>query len=427
MSESFLHYIWQCQYFNKEALATSAGEEIRVFKAGILNTDAGPDFSEAKIRIGNIEWAGNVEIHINSSDWISHKHNQDNAYENVILHVVWNNDKEIVRKDGSSIPTVELKEIVEDSLIRGFKKLINSPHSIPCSQSFSQIDSITRLSMLDKALMQRLETKAEVVSELVSRNKGDWEETFYQTLARNFGFKVNADPFFQLAKSLPYKIIQKQSSNLHQIEALLFGQAGMLETKTKDEYHSLIYREYQLLKVKYSLATSRLNAAQWKFLRLRPANFPTLRIAQFAALLFSQKNIFSKILELDSYQSLKMILEVAQSEYWQIHYRFGKKALEKVPCLGESSFQNILINSVVPFFVAYGKAKDDTSYLDRAMSFLEHIPAEKNKITRAWGELGISVKTSFDSQALIEQYNNFCQKRQCLNCAIGASLLKPAS
>lgn len=427
MSESFLHYIWQCQYFNKEALATSVGEEISVFKAGILNTDAGPDFSQAKIRIGDIEWAGNVEIHINSSDWISHKHNQDNAYENVILHVVWNNDKEILRKDGSSIPTLELKKIVEDSLIRGFKKLINSPHSIPCSQSFSQIDSITRLSMLDKALTQRLETKAAVVSELLSRNKGDWEETFYQTLARNFGFKVNADPFSQLAKSLPYKIIQRQNSNLHQIEALLFGQAGMLETKTKDEYHSLIYREYQLLKVKYSLATSRLNAAQWKFLRLRPANFPTLRIAQFAALLFSQKNIFSKILELDSYQSFKMMLEVTQSEYWQTHYRFGKKALEKVPCLGESSFQNVLINSVVPFFVAYGKAKDDTSYLDRAMSFLEHIPAEKNKITRAWGELGISVKTSFDSQALIEQYNNFCQKRQCLNCAIGASLLKPAS
>ena len=426
MSESFLHYIWQCQYFNKEAV-TSGGEEISVFKAGILNTDAGPDFSQAKIRIGDIEWAGNVEIHINSSDWISHKHNQDNAYENVILHVVWNNDKEILRKDGSSIPTLELKKIVEDSLIRGFKKLINSPHSIPCSQSFSQIDSITRLSMLDKALTQRLETKAAVVSELLSRNKGDWEETFYQTLARNFGFKVNADPFSQLAKSLPYKIIQRQNSNLHQIEALLFGQAGMLETKTKDEYHSLIYREYQLLKVKYSLAASRLNAAQWKFLRLRPANFPTLRIAQFAALLFSQKNIFSKILELDSYQSFKMILEVTQSAYWQTHYRFGKKALEKVPCLGESSFQNVLINSVVPFFVAYGKAKDDTSYLDRAMSFLEHIPAEKNKITRAWGELGISVKTSFDSQALIEQYNNFCQKRQCLNCAIGASLLKPAS
>jgi len=424
MNESFLHYLWQFQYFDKNELLTSQGEPISILKIGHLNSNAGPDFSDAKIKIDGIEWAGTVEIHIKSSDWYAHHHQMDNAYENVVLHVVWENDKPICRQDKTLIPTLELKKRVDVSLLKEYKKLINSPHFIACEKSFARVDDLVKLSMFDKALMQRLENKASHVYEILKLNNGDWDETCYQLLAKNFGFKVNADPFYQLAKSLPYKIIQKQNSLL-QVEALLFGQAGMLETKTKEEYITSIFQEYKLLAQKYSLLESRLKPSQWRFLRLRPANFPTVRIAQFASLLYSSKNIFSQLISANSFSSIQKLLSVDQSAYWNIHYRFGKKAKDSVPNIGESSIQNIIINTVAPLLVAYGKYKDDQLFIDRAIELLQQLPAEQNKITRTWSELGLKVKTSFDSQALIELYNNFCQKRQCLNCSVGISLLKP--
>lgn len=424
MSESFLHYLWQFQYFDRKDLLTTEGEQLAVLKTGLLNTNAGPDFFNAKINIGSIEWAGNVEIHIKSSDWFTHHHETDAAYNNVILHVVWENDKP-VGQNGTSIPTLELKDRVDPSLLKEYKKLINSPASIPCEKSLPSVEELIKLSMLDKALMQRLESKAGLVKDLLNLNNNDWDETTYQLLAKNFGFKVNADPFFQLSKVLPYKIMQKQSSLL-QAEALLFGQAGMLETKTKDEYISLIFREYNLLSQKYALHDWRLNAGQWRFLRLRPANFPTIRIAQFASMLFHSKNIFSQLMSAESYLSIRKIIEQHQSEYWRTHYRFGKKAKGSVSELGDASIENIVINTVAPLLVAYGKHKDEQVYIDRAIDLLQQLPAEQNKITRAWGELNWKVKNAFDSQASIELYNNFCQKRQCLNCNIGISILKPA-
>jgi hypothetical protein len=279
--------------------------------------------------------------------------------------------------------------------------------------------------MMERALMQRLEDKASLVNELLKLNQGDWEETCYQLLAKNFGFKVNSDPFYQLARSLPYKIIQKQSSLL-QVEALLFGQGGMLETKTKDEYITSLFKEYKLLAQKYQLKEYRLNPAQWRFLRLRPANFPTVRIAQFAALLYSTKNIFSQLVCEASGSSIQKLLEVDQSAYWCDHYRFGKRA-GSVPTIGESSIQNIIINTVAPLLVAYGKYKDEQSYVDKAVELLQQLPSEQNKITRTWDSLGLKVKTAFDSQSLIELFNNFCQKRQCLNCSVGISILKSKS
>lgn len=425
MNESFLHYIWQFQYFDKTDLQTLNGESLSIFKTGVHNNNAGPDFSQAKIKIGVIEWVGNVEIHTKSSEWLNHKHNSDKAYENVILHVVWENDAEIRRGDGSIIPALELRGRVEEPMIKAYKKLVNSSASIPCEKSFPLVSDLIKLSMLDQALMQRLEDKAKIVHQLVKSNNGDWEETAYQLLLNNFGFKINAAPFLQLAKSLPYKIIQKHSSNLTQMEALFFGQAGMLETKTKDEYISLLYREYEFLSKKYSLYESRLNPAQWKFLRLRPANFPTLRIAQLSSVLYSKKNLLSSFIEARSYNQLANIFEASPSPYWRTHYHFTKKSKALVPDLGLSSKQNLLINTVVPLLVAYSKAKDEPRLMDRAQEILQHVPAETNRITKVWTGLSVSVKSAFDSQALIEQYNNLCQKRQCLNCAVGASLLKP--
>jgi len=423
MNESFIHYLWQFQYFERDALSTADGEQLRVLKTGTPNTNAGPDFFNAKVNIDGIELIGNVEIHIKSSDWFAHHHEKDAAYNNVILHVVWENDIP-VKQNGTSIPTLELKSKVDQSLLQQYKKLINSPTSIACEKSFPEVDDLVKLTMLDKALMQRLEKKANQVNELLKFNHNDWDETTYQLFARNFGFKVNADPFSQLSKALPYKVVQKQSSVL-QVEALLFGQAGMLETKTKDEYISLLFREYHLLAQKYALYEQRLSASQWRFLRLRPANFPTLRIAQFAAMLFHTKNIFSQLISVGSYVGMQKIIEQNQSGYWQTHYRFGRKAKGRVAAFGEASVENVVINTVAPLLVAYGKYKDEQAFVDLAVELLQQLPAEQNKITKEWNDLGLKIKNAFDSQGSIELRNEFCEKRQCLNCNIGVALLKP--
>jgi hypothetical protein len=425
MNESFLHYLWQFQYFDKSELKTAEGESVTVFKPGFLNSNAGPDFSQGKIKIGSIEWAGSVEIHIKSSGWKDHHHDDDAAYENVILHVVWQNDKPVVRKDGSVLPTIELRNRVNESLITEYKKLINSSFAIPCSKLLPRVTDITKLSMLDKALVERLEGKSFFVKELLKKNNSDWNETCYQLLAKNFGFKVNSDPFLQLTQNLPYKILLKHSNNSLQGEALLFGVAGFLEGGMKDDYFTSLQKEFKILSAKYQLDRKKLNPAQWKFLRLRPANFPTIRIAQFAAMIVNSPNIFSKLLDANGYKELKEIFKADQTSYWHSHYRFGKKSKSSVYDLGMMSIDNLIINSVAPLLVAYGIEHAETSYIDKAQQILQQMPAEGNKIIRSWNDLNWKVKNAFDSQALIQLYNNYCQERNCLNCVIGTSLLKP--
>jgi len=427
VNESFLHYLWQFQYFDKKDLKTTTDERISILKPGILNSNAGPDFSDVKIKVSEIDWVGCVEIHVQSSGWYEHKHHQDKAYENVVLHVVWEENKPVYREDGTRIPTLQLKERVEPNLIKSYQKLINNPSSIPCEKSFSQVDEIVKHSMIDKALMRRLETKAKQVAAILEQTTGDWEETTYQLLASNFGFKINKEPFEQLAKSLPYKIIQKHRDKLIQVEALLFGQAGFLVAKSKDEYLTSLFNEYQFLGKKYDLIDIQLHPTQWKFLRLRPANFPTIRISQLSTLLAANKNIFSTLLELQDYKSFVRFFEIQPSVYWQHHYRFGKKSKSKVFDFGESSRDSIIINTVAPLLVAYGQSRDDWSLVERAVTILQSIPTEKNKITRLWQELGCASKTAFDSQGLIELYNNYCKRRECLNCAIGSVILRPHS
>jgi len=399
------------------------GDPIQVFHPGVRNSNAGPDFNEAKIIIGELEWRGSVEIHIKASGWNDHRHGDDAAYENVILHVVWENDKPILRTDGTRMPTLELKNRVDLSLWNRYKKLFTSTETIPCAKSWNSVPEMVKLSMLDKVLTERLEVKSRIVLGMLDRNKGDWEETCYQLFFKNFGFKVNTDPFFQLATALPYKIVLKHLDQHHQVEALLFGQAGFLEKAKDGDYSTILKREYHLLNAKYKLESKQLNKAQWRFLRLRPANFPTVRLAQLAALIIQKRNLFSAILEKSSYKELNDWLNVEQSAYWRTHYQFGKKSVN-VPSLGKSSIQNIIINSIAPLLAAYSITHDDQQYMDRAVDFLQHITAEKNKITRQWAALGYSVETAFDSQALIELHNSYCQKRRCLECTVGSSLIR---
>jgi hypothetical protein len=426
LTESFLHYLWQFQYFDKKELTTTTGESISVVNAGILNTDAGPDFSQVKIKLDTIAWAGSVEIHIQSSGWYEHKHHEDAAYENVVLHVVWEDNKPVYRMDGTRLPTLQLKDRVDKNLIMSYQKLVTNGAVVPCQSAFLLIDAVIKHSMIDKAAMVRLESKSKQVLDLLKVNQGDWEETTYQLLASGFGFKINKDPFSQLAKALPYKIIRKHRTKIEQTEALLFGQAGFLVTKSKDEYLSQLYHEFGFLSNKYKLNQTQLHPSQWKFLRLRPANFPSIRLAQFAALLASCENIFSAIIEFDNYKELESLFQVQASAYWKTHYRFGKTSASVVPALGIDSRDILLINTVIPLLIAYGQSRDEWSYIDRAVQFLQQISAEKNKITRIWQQLGYTSANAFETQGLIELYNNFCQRRACLNCAIGAAILKPS-
>lgn len=425
MTESFLHYLWQFQYFDKKGLVTTTGEPITILNQGILNTDAGPDFSQVKIKIGAIDWAGSVEIHIQSSGWYEHKHHEDAAYENVVLHVVWEENKPVQRKDGTRLPTLELKDRADKILQKSYQKLVTNTAVIPCQSVFENVNAVTRHSMIDKAAMIRLEEKSKQVLKLLEANQGDWEETVYQLLALGFGFKVNKDPFLQLAKALPYKLIRKHRTKVEQVEALLFGQAGFLMAKTKDEYLTQLYNEFEFLTKKYNLTQNQLHPSQWKFLRLRPANFPSLRIAQFAALLSIKENIFSTLLEIENYRDLESLFRVQTSPYWKQHYRFSKPVSGAVPELGTDSREVLLINTVIPILIAYGQSRDDWSYVDRAVQFLQQIPAEKNKITRTWQQLNCVATNAFETQGLIELYNNFCQRRACLNCTIGSAILKP--
>lgn len=422
MNEAFLHYLWQFQQFDKSNLQTIVAEKISVLKTGFLNINAGPDFTNARLQINEIEWVGNVEIHIKSSDWKLHKHQENEAYNNVILHVVWENDQPIVRQDGSLIPTLALKAITDIKLLEKHQYLIDNQSIIPCKEQFNAISDLSKISILDKALAKRLQQKAQIVHEIFEQNNGDWEETAYQLLARNFGFKLNSDTFLRLAQNLPLKVLQKHRNNLLQIEAMLFGQAGLIEKA--DEYSVKLEQEYDFFATKFSLKSTKLGSHEWKFLRTRPANFPTIRIAQLAKLITQQQSFFSLFTQTNSIENLRNALKIEQSTYWQEHYNFGKAASRELVGLGKDSINNILINTAIPLLACYSEKTDNQDLMTRCVSFLEALPAEDNHITEMWEGLGLKIKTAFDSQASIELYNNFCTQKRCLQCNIGIEILR---
>lgn len=427
MTEAFLHYIWQFQYFDKTDLLTTSGESVSVFSTGHRNPHAGPDFFQSRIRLDEIEWIGSVEIHIFSSGWVDHHHNTDPAYDNVVLHVVWKNDLEIRRMDGTLIPTIELRGRINDAMILQYARLMHNPETVPCSGLLSRVKDITRYAMLDRALTERLEIKGASLLRRLARNNNDWEETAYQTVMKNFGFMVNGDPFLQLAQALPFRVLMRHADKVIQVEALLFGQAGFLQDDVAvDPYYATLRREYHMLARKYGLHERRINRAQWRFLRLRPANFPTLRIAQSAALLSARHNFFSHLIGCRSAVELREFFTVEQSAYWSTHYHFFKTQSSAVSQLGDASIDNIIINSVVPLMVAYGKSRSEDLHVERAIAILQQLGQESNMITRYWKSLGVQVQNAFDSQALVQLNNEYCLRRRCLDCKIGASLVNPS-
>lgn len=425
MTESFLHYIWQFQYFDKSDLRTVDGEPLQIFHPGIRNAHSGPDFSDARIKIGNLEWRGSVEMHIQSSGWMAHQHQYDAAYEPVILHVVWEHDKPVVRNDGSTLPALELKGRVDQSLWKRYRQLFTSPETIPCAPFLPSINPVVFVSMQERAVIERLEKKAKDFMTLLDQSGNDWDEAVYRLLGKNFGFKVNAEPFLQLTTRTPLKLILKHADKPVQAEALLLGMAGFLdEARTDDDYVAILKREFSLLEHKYRLKDKKMHPAQWRFMRLRPANFPTLRIAQFAALVISVRNLLSVIIETTDLENLITRFSVRQSDFWLKHYHFSKSAAS-VPTLGINSIYLLITNTVIPVLAAYARAHDQQNLMDRAVNFLHQLPAEKNTVIQKWKDAGRASHTAFDSQSLLELYNSYCIKRRCLDCQVGVTLIKP--
>ena len=423
MEEAFLHFIWKFQQFATADLVTDTGQTVTVLRPGNANTDAGPDFHDAKIKIGDITWNGSVEIHIHGKDWYNHRHHEDAAYNNVILHVVWENDASTEPKDKTVIPTISLQKRIDERLVMDYRKLFEPHDEILCRRFIKKMKSITVLSMKDKVLAQRMEAKAELIFREIALTDNDWEEIVWRMMCKNFGFKTNAYPFFELGKSMPLKVLKKEAHMLMTVEALLFGQAGFLEEESNDPYYVQLKKEYIFKKTKYNLDRN-LDNHQWKFLRLRPANFPTIRIAQLAAFVTSQENLLSTFIHYDSIKTLREVFKTTQSSYWQRHYHFKKLAKTQVGNLGTSSVDNILINTVAPLLFSYGVHKDLEELKEKALELLASVKAEKNSITNRWKEIGIEITPAFDSQAIIELNNEYCMRKRSLFCSIGTDIIR---
>ena len=419
MDEKFLQFIYQQQLFEVQNFRTVDGQKIEIVNAGYLNSDAGPDFFNAKLRIGDQLWVGNVELHTKSSNWTKHKHDLDSNYDNVILHVVAQFDKPAYTSKGRELATVVLR--YSSQLYDNYNRLITNKGAIACSDFFWQIDNFYIKSWQNRLLVERFERKTAEILEIINRNKYSWEEVFYIFLSKNFGFKTNALPFEMLAKSLPLKAISKQKDNLLHIEAMLFGQGGFLDADCSDDYFLLLKREYHFLSQKYEL--QKIDNKMWKFLRLRPPNFPTIRIAQFAAVLFNNFNLFSKIIETDNIKDISTFFEVNVSKYWSNHYLFCKESSLRDKKLGQSALSGILINTVALFLFSYGIKMQKKNYSLRALELLEYIKAEKNSIIKKWERAKIVPDNAFESQALIELFNEYCKKGRCADCSIGAKII----
>lgn len=426
LQETFLYFLWKYQYFDTQALTTTQGETISVEVPGWRNNFAGPDFKEAKIRINRMQWIGSVEMHVKASDWYRHGHQDDPNFANVVLHVVWEADRQVMRQDGTPIPTLALQDLVKPELLRRYERMLESPEKIPCHSSLKKVKAITRLSMVERVVVSRVQDKAAIFNQLLAGNKQDWEETAYQWLVKGFGFKANADNMLNLAQSLPLKVLQKRRNQLMQVEALLFGQAGFLDVEIKDDYPEKLQREYRFLRNKYGLR-NRVHYNDWHFTRVRPYNYPTVRLAQLAALIVKFPHIFSFFSEISDFNTVMADLEVKQSDYWSRHYAVDKPSARKMGTLSKAARENLIINTTVPFLAALSKAKDNQSYLEVALNLLAGIPGEKNHITELWTRYGWNVSSAFDSQGLIQLYNHFCTQKRCVECAIGLELIRPTT
>jgi len=424
MKEEFLHYLWKYGLYDQDSLIDSDHNKIIVISQGEHNHDSGPDFFNARINISGTVWAGNVEIHTRSSHFDAHGHDKDHAYDNVILHIVAEDDRRVFNSLGEELLTVRIS--YDPALYDRYLDLVNNPQLIACQDVVRSLDRFFIRHWLHALVIERMQGKSAMLKSIFRETGNDWDETCYKALSRYFGFRVNAEPFEMLANALPFKIIRKHADNRFQIEALLFGTAGMLDEglfkeALSDEYYRDLIKEYRVLSVKYSLRP--IHGWIWKFSKLRPVNFPTIRISQLSAMLSVSGGLFSRIIAADDIRQLKKVFEVSASSYWDDHYIFGKKSSRVSKSTGSQAASIFLINSVIPLIFVYGQFHDNPAICERAISFLEEIIPEENSIIREWINAGIGSESAFFTQALIQLTNEYCKKRRCLDCRIGNRLI----
>ena len=418
--EQLLHYVWKHKIFPLKELKTTTGQQVEVIDTGLANTDAGPDFFNAKLKLDGVLWIGNIEIHERSSDWFKHGHHADAGYNSVILHIASEIDTEISRSNGERIPQIQL--ICPEAVRTNYKELLETDSYPPCYRIIPSLPPFTAHSWMTALQMERFEQKATLLNERLKRCQGNWEDAFFITLARNFGFGLNGDAFETWAHRLPFRAVDKHRNDLFQIEAIFFGQAGILENSDGDGYYLRLKKEYTYLQHKFGLIP--MDASLWRFLRLRPANFPHIRIAQLACLYHRAYGLLSRIMETETLQGVRDILKGGTSEYWLTHYTFGGSSPSRPKTLSNTSLDLLIINTVVTFLYAYGLHKGNRVLCARAGSFLEELKAENNYITRMWEQCGMKASNAADSQALIQLKKEYCDKKKCLYCRIGYEYLK---
>ncbi|QZK91155.1 DUF2851 family protein [Flavobacterium sp. CHNK8] len=421
MKEDFLHYIWRFKKFNILDLKTHQGESLTIINVGQYLELSGPDFFNAQILIEGQKWAGNVEIHIKSSDWYVHHHEKDDAYDSVILHVVWEHDTEIHRKNNTEIPVLELKNYVDPSILSNYQSLVAPKSWIFCEKQINQVDEFVLKNWQERLFFERLERKSKPIFDLLNQTNQDWEAVLYCLLAKNFGLNTNGDTFLKIAQSIPFATIRKESFEVENLEALIFGTAGLLDADKEDNYFKDLKFRYFYLLHKYQLDKEIIEPVQ--FFKHRPDNFPTIRLSQLSNLYHLHQNLFSKISALKSLQSCYNLFQIPSSLYWNTHYQFDKVSPKKNKRLSKSFIDLIVINTIIPIQFAYLKSQGKEMEED-FINLLSEIAPEKNSIIDKFSSFGIVSKNAFYSQSLLQLKNEYCNQSLCLQCSIGMDLLK---
>jgi hypothetical protein len=421
MKEEFLHYLWLHKKIQLHNLQTTNGEPIQILNFGQYLQVAGPDFFNAQVIINNQKWAGNIEIHIKSSDWYLHNHENDVNYDSVILHVVWDDDSEVYRKDNSAIPVLQLKDYVSSEELEKYNKLAIQKSWIYCENDVASIDKFVLLNWQERLFFERLERKAEPIQQILNQTTNDWEATFFVMLAKNFGLNINGISFYEMAKSLPFQIIRKESFEAENLEALFFGISNLLENQNQDNYYQNLQNKWRFLKHKHQLETPYITPIQ--FFKLRPDNFPTIRLAQLAQLYHSKQNLFAEIIQAKTIQEVYSVFKNATSVYWKNHYNFEKESNPKLKNLSSSFIDLLIMNTIIPIKFLYGKetGKDNSEDL---MDLLSKMKPEKNNIIDKFASFKIKSNNAFDTQSLLQLKNEYCNQKKCLQCNIGLALLK---
>ena len=421
MKEDFLHYVWQYKKFDFSDLKTKQNESLTIINSGFYSQLAGPDFFNAQIVIENQKWAGNVEIHIKSSDWYVHHHEKDANYDSVILHVVWEHDTPIFRKDNSEIPVLEIKNYVSKQELNNYKELITPKSWIYCEKQIIKVDDFVMKNWQERLFFERLERKLTPINQLLQETENNWEAVLFALLCKNFGLNTNGEIFLKIANSIPFSVIRKESFEVANLEAILFGRANLLDGEKQDSYFIDLKNRWNYIKTKYQLLDVFIDEVQ--FFKHRPDNFPTIRLSQFAQLYHLQQNLFSKIIEIKTAEQCYKLFNTKVTEYWQTHYQFDKQSPKKRKVLTSSFIDLLLINTIIPFQFAFAKSQGK-EISENILDLLDKIPTEKNAILNKFASFGIKSKNAFQAQSLLQLKNEYCNKSRCLECSIGIELIK---